>query len=76
MELFCSFLADASETDRLVALIAPQKDVDGLGSGGQYISATATAIDWLLAGYNVTLRDREIAIVGNGRLVGAPLADL
>ena len=34
------------------------------------------AIDWLVAGYNVTLRDRKIAIVGNGRLVGAPLAKL
>ena len=69
-------LADPSETDELVALIAPEKDVDGLGSGGVYISATAVAIDWLLAGYNVTLRDRFIAIVGQGRLVGAPLARL
>lgn len=69
-------LADPSETDALVAQIAAHKDVDGLGKSGQYISATATAIDWLMAGYNVTLRDRQIAIVGNGRLVGAPLADL
>jgi methylenetetrahydrofolate dehydrogenase (NADP+)/methenyltetrahydrofolate cyclohydrolase len=69
-------LVDASETDTLVGLIAPEKDVDGLGPRAKYISATATAIDWLLAGYNVTVRDREIAIVGNGRLVGAPLAHL
>lgn len=69
-------LADPSETDALVALIDPAKDVDGLGPESAYISATATAIDWLLAGYNVTLRDRVIAIVGNGRLVGAPLAKL
>ena len=40
------------------------------------MSATATAIDWLLAGYNVTLRGKKIALVGNGRLVGAPLAAL
>lgn len=69
-------LADPAQTDELVALIAPEKDVDGLGSSGTYVSATATAIDWLLAGYNVTLRDRLIAIVGQGRLVGAPLAKL
>jgi methylenetetrahydrofolate dehydrogenase (NADP+)/methenyltetrahydrofolate cyclohydrolase len=69
-------LADPAETDALVALIAPEKDVDGLGANAVYTSATATAIDWLLAGYNVTLKDREIAIVGNGRLVGAPLAKL
>lgn len=37
-------------------------------------SATATAINWLLAGYDIDLRGKKIAIVGYGRLVGAPLA--
>lgn len=69
-------LENPAETDQLVALIHPDKDVDGLGPKAAYSSATATAIDWLVAGYNVTLRDRTIAIVGNGRLVGAPLAKL
>lgn len=69
-------LENPAQTDEIVAAIAPEKDVDGLGSAGAYISATATAIDWLLAGYNVTLKDRRIAIVGQGRLVGAPLAKL
>lgn len=69
-------LTNPDETDALIAMIAPEKDVDGLGPNAQYVSATATAIDWLMAGYNVTLRDRKIAIVGNGRLVGAPLAKL
>ncbi len=69
-------LADVSETDVIVNMIAPEKDVDGLGAGANYVSATATAIDWLVAGYNVTLKDRVIAIVGQGRLVGAPLAEL
>lgn len=69
-------LQDPAQTDALVSLVAPHKDVDGLGPEALFGSATATAIDWLAAGYNVTLRDREIAIVGNGRLVGAPLAKL
>lgn len=69
-------LADATQTDELVSLIAPEKDVDGLGPQAQYLSATATAIDWLTAGYNVTLKERRIAIVGAGRLVGKPLASL
>lgn len=69
-------LSDPSETDDLVGLISPEKDVDGLGTSGTYISATAVAIDWLVAGYNVTMRDKSIAIVGQGRLVGAPLAAL
>lgn len=69
-------LTNPSLTDTIVNTIAPEKDVDGLGANAQFVSATASAIDWLAAGYNVTLKDRVIAIVGQGRLVGAPLAAL
>lgn len=69
-------LADPSLTDDVVSHIAPAKDVDGLGSHEFFTSATATAIDWLLAGYNVELKGKKITIVGNGRLVGVPLAEL
>lgn len=69
-------LPDPSITDKVVNAIDPQKDVDGLGEQSRFTSATALAIDWLLAGYNIDLRDKTIAIVGNGRLVGAPLAKL
>ena len=69
-------LTDPSLTDATVAKISPSKDVDGLGSHEYFTSATATAIDWLLAGYNVELRNKKVTIVGNGRLVGAPLAEL
>jgi methylenetetrahydrofolate dehydrogenase (NADP+)/methenyltetrahydrofolate cyclohydrolase len=61
-------------TDTIVNSIAPEKDVDGLGNAADFDSATAKAINWLLAGYGVDLRAKKIAIVGNGRLVGAPLA--
>ena len=69
-------LADPTETDSAVNAINPAKDVDGLGVNSDYISATAMAIDWLVVGYNVDFKDKIIAIVGNGRLVGAPLAKL
>ena len=69
-------ISDPSQTDDVVSRISPHKDIDGLGKSGTYVSATATAIDWLLAGYNVMLKERTIAIVGRGRLVGAPLAAL
>lgn len=69
-------LDNPEQTDELVRLISPEKDVDGLGPDAKFVSATATAIDWLAAGYNVTLKDRTIVIIGNGRLVGAPLAKL
>lgn len=67
-------LADASATQRAVDMVAPQKDVDGLGGNAVFDPATPTAINWLLAGYNIDLRNKKVAIVGNGRLVGAPLA--
>jgi methylenetetrahydrofolate dehydrogenase (NADP+) / methenyltetrahydrofolate cyclohydrolase len=67
-------LDDPSETDAIVDSIAPEKDVDGLGSKAHFDSATAKAIHWLLAGYAIDLQGKKITIVGNGRLVGAPLA--
>ncbi len=67
-------LDDPARTDEIVNSIAPGKDVDGLGKDAQFDSATAIAISWLLAGYGVMLEGKRLAIVGNGRLVGAPLA--
>ena len=66
-------LLDKTKTDELCNLIAPEKDVDGLGAHAEYDSATATAINWLLAGYDIKLANAKIAIVGRGKLVGAPL---
>ena len=66
-------LQDKTATDALTNLIAPTKDVDGLSTNGVYDSATATAILWLLAGYDIKLETAKIAIVGRGKLVGAPL---
>jgi methylenetetrahydrofolate dehydrogenase (NADP+)/methenyltetrahydrofolate cyclohydrolase len=67
-------LADTSQTDEIVRKVAPSKDVDGLGAAPKFDPATPIAINWLLAGYGVDLAGRTIAIIGNGRLVGAPLA--
>lgn len=69
-------LADVSQTEEAIAAISEEKDVDGLRGGLNFIPATAMAIDWLLAGYNINLSGKKIAIVGNGRLVGAPLSNL
>jgi methylenetetrahydrofolate dehydrogenase (NADP+)/methenyltetrahydrofolate cyclohydrolase len=66
-------IADLSRTEEIVKSIAPEKDVDGLGSSEFFDPATPMAILWLLAGYNVELRGKKIVIIGKGRLVGAPL---
>lgn len=57
--------------------IAPEKDVDGLNESGQiFQSATAEAINFLLVGHDVELAGKKIAIIGYGRLVGKPLAEM
>lgn len=71
-------LLDKERTDEVVNLITPTKDVDGLSQivdakNRKFESATATAINWLLAGHDIDLSGKKIALVGRGRLVGAPL---
>lgn len=66
-------LADPSQTDQICNMVAPAKDVDALGAEATLDPATPLAIMWLLAGYNVDLRGKDIALVGRGKLVGAPL---
>lgn len=66
-------LADPSQTAEVVNAIVPEKDVDALGDKATLDPATPTAILWLLAGYNVELKNREVVIIGKGKLVGEPL---
>ncbi|MGH7197090.1 MAG: tetrahydrofolate dehydrogenase/cyclohydrolase catalytic domain-containing protein [Candidatus Saccharimonadales bacterium] len=69
-------LPDPSETDGILNLVAPEKDVDGLGANPKFDPATPVAVNWLLVGYNVELKGKKIVIVGQGRLVGRPLAKM
>ena len=69
-------LEDSAQTDEILNSIKPSKDIDGLGENSEFKSATATAIIWLLNGYNVELRGKSIVLVGEGRLVGAPLREI
>lgn len=63
-------------TDAAINLISPEKDVDGLGAKTKFSAATPTAILWLLAAYQINPKAQPVAIIGNGRLVGAPLAKI
>lgn len=64
-----------NETEAILSEISKEKDVDGLNNG-DFIPATAQAINWLLAGYNISLDNKKIAVVGQGKLVGAPLSKM
>ncbi|MBI1857344.1 bifunctional 5,10-methylenetetrahydrofolate dehydrogenase/5,10-methenyltetrahydrofolate cyclohydrolase [Candidatus Saccharibacteria bacterium] len=66
-------LADTGQTDEIVNMVAPEKDVDALGEKAKYDPATPMAIMWLLSGYNVDLNGKHVLLVGRGKLVGAPL---
>ena len=66
-------LSKPQDTEVILQLVSQTKDVDGLTENSPFDAATPMAINWLLSGYNVNLKGKNICIVGNGRLVGAPL---
>jgi methylenetetrahydrofolate dehydrogenase (NADP+)/methenyltetrahydrofolate cyclohydrolase len=66
-------LEDPAQTQEIVNRVAPEKDVDALGKNASHDPATPTAILWLLAGYNVDLKNMKVVLVGRGKLVGEPL---
>ncbi|HVV66865.1 MAG TPA: bifunctional 5,10-methylenetetrahydrofolate dehydrogenase/5,10-methenyltetrahydrofolate cyclohydrolase [Candidatus Saccharimonadales bacterium] len=69
-------LENPSETDKIVRMVPPEKDVDALGSDANFEPATPMAIMWLLAGYNVDLAGKRVLLIGHGKLVGIPLEKL
>lgn len=69
-------LPDPGPTDEILASIDPKKDVDGLHPESLFTPATPMAILWLLAGFNIDPKGKTVAVVGQGRLVGAPLSTL
>lgn len=69
-------LKNSAITDDVLARVDSHKDVDGLATNSKFDAATPTAINWLLTGYGVDLHAADIAVVGLGRLVGAPLVKM
>ncbi|HUY53045.1 MAG TPA: bifunctional 5,10-methylenetetrahydrofolate dehydrogenase/5,10-methenyltetrahydrofolate cyclohydrolase [Candidatus Dormibacteraeota bacterium] len=64
------------QIDEILNAVDANKDVDALATKSQFDPATPTAILWLLAGYNIDLRGKNILIIGNGKLVGKPLSEM
>lgn len=69
-------LPNPNQTDEILNCVLPSKDADALGKNAIFDPATPMAINWLLAGYNIELKNKNIVIVGQGRLVGKPLAKM
>lgn len=68
-------LAKPEMTDDVISGIPAHKDIDGLRGQKIFQSATSKGIIWLLAAYNIDLKSKTIAVIGQGRLVGKPLSD-
>jgi methylenetetrahydrofolate dehydrogenase (NADP+)/methenyltetrahydrofolate cyclohydrolase len=66
-------LQNVDETDEILNFVDTNKDVDALSNKSKFDPATPMAIMWLLAGYDVRLEGKKILLVGQGKLVGAPL---
>jgi len=64
-------LPEGFNTEKLLALIDPSKDVDGLNGG--FPTPTAGAILELLDYYQIDLKAKKVVLVGYGKLVGQPL---
>lgn len=70
-------------TDEFLNLVPEEKDIDVLAekSLGKFyqgrskiLPPTVSGILYLLKNYKITLKDKNVAIIGAGRLVGFPLA--
>jgi len=61
---------------QLIELITPVKDIDNLRGDSPYPSPTPTGILALLSHHRIRPSERRSAIMGSGRLVGAPLVKL
>lgn len=57
------------DTGKILALIPPEKDAE-------LESPTASGIMKLLEEYNINVKEKKVVIVGKGRLVGQPLAEM
>lgn len=67
-------LPNADITALATAAVDLAKDVDGLAPGSKFEAATPKASLWLLAAHGVDIAG-TIVVVGQGSLVGKPLAD-
>jgi len=62
--------------DKILPVIAPEKDVDGLVPHSFYPPACAAGIMKILDFYRLSVNNKKVVILGFGRVVGRPLFKL
>jgi len=63
------------QTDPLINALSIEKDIDALRPNSPYLAPTAAGIIALLREHHIDPAKEKAIIVGNGRLVGHPLAE-
>jgi methylenetetrahydrofolate dehydrogenase (NADP+)/methenyltetrahydrofolate cyclohydrolase len=79
-------VSDRLDKDKLIELIDPKKDIDGLTTTNQklllennpnaVVPATAKGIITILNYYKIPIKGKKVTVVGRSKLVGAPVATL
>lgn len=69
-------LPEKYDKSKIINMIEPEKDVDGLTERSLYIPATAKAVLRILEQLQIDLKGRKAAVIGRSKLVGGPVADL
>ena len=66
-------LPDRLSKDRILPLINPDKDVDGLNTNSKILPAVVTGIITLLKNYKIDFNNKNIVILNDSDLIGQPL---
>ena len=61
-------------TEKILDLIPPEKDVDALGPEPKVLPPVVKALEIILEKQNYSVSGKKAVVVGSGRLVGAPTA--
>jgi len=69
-------LPDGIDTERVLAAIPPEKDVDGIAPNTVMRPPVAAAVRAILAYAGIDVAGKRAVVVGSGRLVGSPCAQL
>ncbi|MDO8574808.1 MAG: bifunctional 5,10-methylenetetrahydrofolate dehydrogenase/5,10-methenyltetrahydrofolate cyclohydrolase [bacterium] len=61
------------DTDLILNVINPKKDIDALSKNPEVLAPTVEAVKFIFQKYKINYKDKNILIVGKGRLVGQPI---
>lgn len=67
---------DSLNSDKLVEMVAKEKDVDGQVENSPFKPATPSGVMKILEEYKVNLKDKTVVVLGRSKLVGAPLKEM